>query len=242
MDRRTFGLGASAALLSTAAARAEGGPGALDGPRRQPQRQQAKFLILMLHGFGSDGADMIGLAPDFQAYAPTAAFAAPNGPFKMQGGYSWFPVGAPTGAKAPKGAPAEAGAPQGLEAFIDDELERHNLRPERLILIGFSQGASAVLNAGLRSKAPPAAIVAFSGFNLSPKGLKREERRPPVLLIQGDKDPRVPAGAEDKAVQVLKRAGAPATAYMLAGLGHGIDERGIRLAGELLRSVTGGAG
>jgi phospholipase/carboxylesterase len=239
MDRRTFAITASATLLGGGAALAAAQPGPLDGPRRPPQRPPARFLVVLLHGFGSNGADMIGLAPDFQRSVPTAAFAAPNGPYPIQDGYSWFPAGGPNnGAIGQSPAPVTASPARGLEPFIDAELVRYGLTPERLILVGFSQGASTALNTGLRRKILPAAIVAFSGANLWPDGLARGSRWPPVLLIQGDQDPRVPAGAQDKAVQLLRGLGAPVTAHMLPGLGHGIDDRGIRLAGELIRSVT----
>jgi phospholipase/carboxylesterase len=239
VDRRTFALAASASLLVGAGAHAAAQAGPLDGPRRAAPRPPAKFLIVLLHGFGSNGADMISLADNFQRYVPTAACVAPNAPYAIEDGYSWFPARGPSaggGQRAP--APTSAAAPRGLEAFIDAELARHGLGPERLILIGFSQGASTALNTGLRRKVPPAAIVAFSGANLSPDGLARGSQWPPVLLVQGDQDPRVPTGAQARAVQLLKDLGAPVTAHMLRGLGHGIDERGIELAGELIRSVT----
>lgn len=239
MDRRIFGLAASATLLGGPGVRAAAQPGPLDGPRRPPQRGPARFLVVLLHGFGSNGADMIGLAPELQPYVPTAAFAAPNAPYPIQDGYSWFPLGGANGGPGPqRPAPVAAGAPRNLEPFIDAELARYGLAPGRLILVGFSQGASTALNTGLRRKVLPAAIVAFAGANLSPDGLARGGRWPPVLLIQGDQDPRVPAGAQAKAVQLLKDLGAPVTAHMLPGLGHSIDDRGIRLAGALIRSAS----
>ena len=234
MDRRSFGIAATAAMIWGVKARAADGPSPLDGPRRPPQRPPAKYLILLLHGYGSDGADMIDLAADLQPYAPTAAFAAPNAPFDIEFGHSWYPIRRLSDGPAP----LEPSAPQGLDAFIKAELARYSLGPERLILIGFSQGASTVLNVGLRRGAPPMAIVAFSGAGLSPDGLTVGTRWPPVMLIQGDKDPRVPAGAQGKALRLMKRIGVSATAHMLPGLGHGIDGRGIRLAGELIRSAT----
>jgi phospholipase/carboxylesterase len=229
-------MGTAAALFCGVNARAA----MLDGPRLPPRRAPAKFLIVLLHGYGSNGADMIGLAPSFQPYAPTAAFAAPNGPYRIDDGYSWFTPQAPNnpGSAQARQAQAAAGGGPALDAFIEAELARDGLPPERLILLGFSQGASTVLNTGLRRKVPPTAIIAFSGANLSPVGLSRRTNWPPVLLIQGDQDPRVSVAAQQQALRVLKDIGAPATAHLLPGLGHEIDDRGIRLAGELLRSVT----
>ncbi|MDB5460439.1 MAG: prolyl oligopeptidase family serine peptidase [Caulobacteraceae bacterium] len=237
MDRRVFGIGAAATLLCSVKAAAQ--PGPRDGPRRPPERAPARSLIVLLHGFGSNGADMIGLAPSFQPYAPNAAFAAPNGPYAIDGGYSWFtPQDQNRISEHDRQARAAAGGGPALDAFLDAELARYKLAPERLILVGFSQGASTALNTGLRRKVLPAAIVAFSGANLAPAGLPRTGRRPPVLLIQGDQDPRVSPAAQQQAMRVLKDIGAPAQAHMLSGLGHDIDDRGIRLAGELIRSVT----
>ena len=239
MDRRTFGIGAAATLLRSVTAKAAGRPGPLDGPRRPPKRPPARFLVVLLHGFGSDGADMISLAPSFQSYSANAAFAAPNGPHVIDGGYSWFTPQTQNGAsEQDRQARAAGGGGPALEAFLDAELGRYGLAPERLILVGFSQGASTALNTGLRRKVLPAAIVAFSGANLAPAGLPRTGRLPPVLLIQGDQDPRVSPAAQQQAMRILKDIGAPAQARILPGLGHGIDDRGIRLAGELIRSVT----
>jgi phospholipase/carboxylesterase len=239
VHRRAFGIGAAATLFGGSLAWAAAGPQRLDGPRRPPTRSPARFLVVLLHGFGSDGADMAGLAPAFQAYAPTAAFAAPNGPFAVGGGYSWSAPQPQTGNRdADRARRAAAGGGPALDAFIEAELARYGLGPERLILLGFSQGTSVALNTGLRRATPPAAVIAFSGANLAAEGLPRTGRRPPVLLIQGDQDPMVAAGAQQKAMDLLRQIGAPVQAHMLPGLGHGIDERGVRLAGDLLRSVT----
>jgi phospholipase/carboxylesterase len=183
---------------------------------------------------------MISLAPSFQPYAPTAAFAAPNGPYRIDDGYSWFPPADPNHHSSEQELQARAatGGGPALDAFIDAELARNGLAPERLVLVGFSQGASTALNTGLRRRVPPAAIVAFSGANVAPAGLTRRDHWPPVLLIQGDQDPRVTPAAQQQALRLLKDLGAPVSAHLLPGLGHEIDDRGIKLAGDLLRSAT----
>ncbi len=208
----------------------------LDGPRRAPTTPPARFLIVLLHGFGSDGADLIGLAPELQPYLPSAAFASPNAPFRIDGGYSW----ASAEDRAPsRGLSAEAASGGAvLAAFIDAELARYSLAPDRLILIGFSQGASLALNAGLRRPTPPAAVIAFAGSNIVADGLPPGAKRPPVLLAQGKEDPRVRPEGQSEALKILEMIGAPAQGHILPGLEHGIDGREIRLAGELIRSVT----
>jgi phospholipase/carboxylesterase len=236
LNRRAFGFAAAAGVLFGGGARAQSTH--LDGPRQPPLHGPARNLIVLLHGFGSDGADMIDLAPSLQPYAPSAAFAAPNGPYRQDGGYSWFaPANGARTSEAERQARAAAGGGPALQAFIDAELARYELAPERLILVGFSQGGSTSLNSGLRLRVLPEAIVAFSGANLSPAGLPREGRLPKVLLIQGDQDPRVAPGAQQQALRVLMDIGAKAEGHILPGLGHAIDDRGLRLAGEFIRMI-----
>ncbi len=233
MNRRDLGLGAVFVLTAPALAFAADLP-KLDGPRKPALKAPAKFLMVLLHGYGSNGDDLFGLARDFQAFAPTAAVVAPNAPVPMGGGaYSWLPErpGGPLRTSALEGGPT-------LNAFLDAELAKNRLTPDKLILIGFSQGSVMALNIGLRRTVPPAAIIGYSGARLQTDGLKLGALKPPVLLIQGDQDDRARPADQAPALKQLIDLGVPAKAHMLKGLGHNIDERGIRLAGALLRTVT----
>jgi phospholipase/carboxylesterase len=237
MNRREIVIAASAALtgLSAACAQERTAAPALTETHRLPAPSaQARFLIVLLHGFGSNAADLFNLAADLQAFAPTAAVAAPDAPVAMGGGaYSWMT------AQERDGPPGSAAAAMvHLNGLLDAELARHGLSPEKLILIGFSQGAVMALNTGLRRPVPPAAIIAFSGARLDPAGLPAGPARPPVLLIEGAQEDRFPPGTQDAAFKVLKEAGFPVEAHVLSNLGHNIDHRGIDLAGALLRSVA----
>ena len=67
----------------------------LDGPRLKPAREPATHLVVLCHGYGSDGNDLIGLAPHWRGLLPGAAFASPNAPSHCDqnpGGYQWFPL------------------------------------------------------------------------------------------------------------------------------------------------------
>ncbi len=231
MDRRTFGIATAAALVAGAPAHAAV-PEQLDGPRQAAARQPVRFLIVFLHGFGSNGADMIGLAPELAPYEANAAFASPNAPYGQDDGfYSWVSPEDRRAGVAPGFEPV-------LGAFLDAELARNRLTPDKLILIGFSQGSSAALNVGLRRAVPPAAIIAFAGNGLKPDGLSRTGRHPPVLLSQGSEDDRVTTEGQAQAARLLKDIGAPVQTRILPGLGHGIDDRCIRLAGEAIRAAV----
>jgi phospholipase/carboxylesterase len=214
----------------------------LDGPRLNPERPPATHLVVLCHGYGSDGNDLIGLAPHWKALLPGAAFVSPNAPERCSqspSGYQWFPLSRIDPHETLRGV--EAAAPK-LDAFLDEELARLNLTGDKLALAGFSQGAMMSLHVGLRRKVLPAAIVAFSGMLAGPEALPKRPQYPPVLLVHGDADQVVPPGALFMSAQALGAAGAPVQWHMAQGLGHGIDPTGLALGGRFIRDAFLGRG
>jgi phospholipase/carboxylesterase len=136
---------------------------ALSGPTLAPARGPATHLVVLVHGYGADGQDLLGLANHWQGLLPTVAFAAPNAPTRVPGspGYQWFPISRIDPHEMQKGV--EVAGPQ-LDEYLDGELARLGLPPENLALAGFSQGTMLSLHVGLRRKVRPAAIVGFSGL------------------------------------------------------------------------------
>ena len=231
MNRRELTISATAALLTVRAARAADKIVPIDGPRRKAPRGPAKWLFVLLHGFGSNGDDMYSLAPVFQDAVPTAALVAPNAPVSIGGGaYSWLRT---TGAQGPFMDGAAA-----VNAFIDAELNRQGVPPERLLLIGFSQGSSLAINVGIRRAVPPAVVVAYEGARLDMANLPQGKTKPPLLLVRGTDDDRVAPAMFDDTVATLKRIGLPVRTSVLDGLAHNIDDRGIKAAIDLIKSVT----
>src|SRR5450432_4128768 len=206
----------------------------LTGPTLAPANGNATHLVVLVHGYGADGQDLIGLAPHWQRLLPTAAFAAPNAPMRVPGGpgYQWFPISRIDPHEMQKGV--EAAGPV-LDAYLDGELARLGLPPERLALVGFSQGTMLSLHLGLRRKA--AAIVGFSG--LLP-GAPPAGEMPPVLLTHGDSDTVIPPQAMFLAAAQLGLAGARVQWHLAPGMGHGIDPEGMALAGQFLNLALRG--
>jgi phospholipase/carboxylesterase len=212
----------------------------LDGPRLAPQRPPASHLVVLCHGYGSDGQDLIGLAPHWRGLIPGAAFVSPNAPERCAmspSGYQWFALSRIDPQETLRGA--EAAAPK-LEAFLDAELARLNLTGDRLALVGFSQGAMMSLHVGMRRKVMPAAIVGFSGVLVGPETLPRLAKPPPVLLLHGDADTVVPPGALFMSATALGAAGVPVQWHLTKGLGHGIDPEGLALAGRFIADAFSG--
>jgi phospholipase/carboxylesterase len=208
----------------------------LSGPRLAPAKGTATHLVVLLHGYGADGNDLIGLAPHWQQMLPTAAFVAPNAPTPVPGsaGYQWFPLTRMDPHELARGV--AAAAPQ-LEEYLDAELARLALPPERLALAGFSQGTMMSLHVGLRRKVLPAAIIGFSGLLASPPP---EGEKPPILMTHGDADTVIPAQAMLMAAMALGAAGACVQWHLAPGMGHGIDPAGMVMAGEFLGQAFSG--
>lgn len=213
----------------------------LSGPSVEPASGlPARQLVVLLHGVGSDGADLIALAPYVAEALPDAAFIAPDGPFEcdMTGfGRQWFSL--QDRSTAALAAGIRATRPH-LDAFIDQELANRGLTDSDLALVGFSQGTMMALHLGPRRPRACAAIVGFSGAVVAPETLAEELRsRPRVLLVHGDADEVVNPACLGHAEQALAATGIPVLADMRPGLGHSIDGPGLGLAIAFLRQAFG---
>ena len=203
----------------------------LSGPRLEPLEGPASHLVVLVHGYGSDGNDLIGLAPHWQSQMPGAAFVAPNGPDPVPGspGFQWFPISRIDPREMQTGV--ESAGPL-LEQFLDEELARLSLPPERLILVGFSQGTMLSLHVGLRRATPPAAIIGLSGLLAGPPPQRQDG--PPIFLSHGDADQVIPVQAMLAAATTLGTAGRAVQWHLAHGVGHGVDPETMALAGGFL--------
>jgi phospholipase/carboxylesterase len=210
----------------------------LSGPRLPPLRGAATHLVVLVHGYGADGNDLISLAPIWQRAMPTVAFAAPNAPEPCGAGfgYQWFPISRLDPREMAHGVEAAADT---LDGFLDSELTRLNLTADKLALVGFSQGTMMALHVGLKRAAKPAAIIGFSGL-LAGAAQDPAQDAPPILLVHGDADQMIPVAAMFASAGSLGASGAAVQWHVSPGVGHSIDEAGLALgAGFLLRAFRG---
>lgn len=213
----------------------------MNGPRLAPlSGSKPNSLVILIHGYGSNGDDLISLARIIQPSLPGAAFVAPNAPSqipRMAAAHQWWPI--ETFSIAERAAGAASAAPA-LDAFIAQELEKAGLADDRLLLVGFSQGTMMALHVGLRRTARLAGIVGISGMLVAPELLQADLRsRPPVLLIHGTEDGVVPFGSMDLAATTLTAAGVPVQTHASPGAGHNVGEDGLHAATEFARRVLG---
>lgn len=206
----------------------------LSGPERPPASGgKPDSLIILLHGLGSDGQDLISLTPFFAPDLPRTHFISPNAPAACDMapmGYQWFSLRDWSPQSMLKGAHEAAPI---LNLFIDLQLKRFSLAENRLALIGFSQGTMMSLYVALRRPTPCAAVLGYSGALIGEQGIVS---KPPVCLVHGREDTVVPFGAMALSEAVLKQHGIPVQTHARPDLGHGIDPEGIEIGKKFLKS------
>ncbi len=207
----------------------------LDGPAVAPASGNApKALVVLLHGVGADGNDLIGLAHEWAPMLPDAAFLSPHAPFPYDMapmGRQWFSLQERTAAAIMAGIQS---AEPVLNRFLDRQLAEHGLTDDRLALVGFSQGTMMALFTAPQRPQPCAAVVGYSGALFAARPLETAPSKPPVLLVHGDADEVVPVQATINAGSALAAAGFEVQSEIRPGLPHGIDPAGLRLGGEFL--------
>jgi phospholipase/carboxylesterase len=211
----------------------------LDGPTQPPAAGgEPDSLVILLHGYGSNGDDLIGLAPYWAEFLPRTLFWSPHAPEPVPGypgGRQWFPITAMDPHRLAQGARAAHGV---LDEAITQAMARHGVTPARTALVGFSQGTMMALHAGLRRAAPLAGVLGYSGALVAPETLPAEmTAKPPILLVHGDQDDMVPIEAMFAALEGLSAAGHGAQFHVSPGLGHSIGPDGLAAGGAFLKGV-----
>lgn len=215
----------------------------LKSQRREAASGIVRSTVVFLHGYGADGADLLGLADPLGPHLPDTSFHAPDAPDQSLAnplGYQWFPIPWLDGTPEAQAGIAMAAAADDLNAYLDGVLEEEGLTAEKLALFGFSQGTMMSLQVAPRRAEPVAAIAGFSGRLLAPGRLAEEAvSKPPVLLVHGDADEVVPFASMSEAGDALVGAGFETYAHVMQGTGHGIAPDGLSVALAFLRDKLG---
>lgn len=213
----------------------------LKSARRGPAAADA--VIVFLHGYGADGADLLGLADPLSPHLPGTAFYAPDAPERSLNnpmGYQWFPIPWLDGSSEAQARQAMGRSIAALDAFLDKVLADEGLAADRMALVGFSQGTMMALHVAPRRDKAVAGIVGFSGRLLAPDLLAAEARvKPPVLLAHGDQDPVVPFADMGLAGRALEQAGFTVHSHVMQGTPHGISPDGLSAALGFLKRHLG---
>lgn len=189
---------------------------------------EARLAVIMIHGRGAGPRNIIDLAPSIDH--PDAAYLAPA----ARGG-TWYPQSfmAPI-------AQNEPGISSGISVIhgLVDEAIAAGIPAERIVLLGFSQGACLASTAAHRRPMRYGGVIAFSGALIGPPETQWPEagdfRSTPVFFGCSDQDAHVPAARVRESEIVFRRMKADVTARIYPGMGHLVNEDEIRFVKELL--------
>ena len=156
----------------------------LEFKRRGSASGADSSVVLFLHGYGADGADLLGLAEPLAPHLPDTTFVAVDAPERSMAnpmGFQWFPIPWIDGSSEAVAAEGMRRSARKLDDFIDKVLADEGLTPDRLVLFGFSQGTMMSLHVAPRRAEAVAGIVGFSGRLMVPEALAAEaQSKPPV--------------------------------------------------------------
>jgi phospholipase/carboxylesterase len=211
--------------------------------RRAALSGETGSVVVLLHGYGADGTDLLGLADPLAPHMPDTVFVAPDAPERCKNnpfGFQWFPIPWLDGSSEEAAAASLSVSAELLDAFLDGVLESEGVRPDRLVLLGFSQGTMMSLHVAPRRAEPVAGVVGFSGRLLAPERLAAEAvSKPPVLLVHGDADDVVPVASLREAGDALTAAGFETYGHVMRGTAHGIAPDGLSVALAFMREKLG---
>ncbi len=216
----------------------------LKAGRKGPLSGTTRSVVVFVHGYGANGADLLGLADPLGEHLPDTLFVAPDAPESVPGmpfGYQWFPIPWLDGSSQEEAERGMQAAAEDLNAFLDALMVDEDVLPEQVVLFGFSQGSMMSLHIAPRRDDPVAGVVAFSGRLLNPEALAQEVKvRFPVLLVHGDQDDMVPIQSLPEAAEALQKAGfRDVYAHVMKGTGHGIAPDGLGVALAFMRDKLG---
>ena len=202
--------------------------------------KDATRMVVFLHGYGANGADLLGLADALMPHMPDTVFVAPDAPEESPnpGGYQWFGIPEFDGTAPETRDASITRSADDLDELIDHLMVQYDFAGEQVVLFGFSQGAMMSLMVGPRREDQLAGIVAFSGRLLDPEGLADgAATKPPVLLIHGDRDPVVSPHHMPEAAEALGQAGFEVFGHVMRGTEHGIAPDGLQVALAFMRRM-----
>jgi phospholipase/carboxylesterase len=211
--------------------------------RRDSLSGETGSVVVLLHGYGADGTDLLGLADPLAPHMPDTVFVAPDAPERCKNnpfGFQWFPIPWLDGSSQEAAEASQTVSAGKLDRFLDGVLAAEGLRPDRMVLLGFSQGTMMSLHVAPRRSEPVAGVVGFSGRLLSPERLAAEAvSKPPVLLVHGDADDIVPIASLREAGEALTQAGFETYGHVMRGTAHGIAPDGLSVALAFMREKLG---
>jgi len=195
-----------------------------------PVLEEAESAVVLIHGRGDSSRGILALAEEFQA--PGTAFLAPQAV-----SFSWYPYSFLS--EVEQNEPWLSSALDRVEAAVT--AVRKVIPEQRVVLMGFSQGACLALEFAARNTRRYGGVVAFSGGLIGPDGTPRDYpgslEGTPVFLGCSDVDAHIPVDRVHESAHVMNGLGGEVEERIYPGMGHTINEDEIAWASRLLTSI-----
>jgi phospholipase/carboxylesterase len=191
----------------------------------------ARAAVVLVHGRGASAESMLGLANAFAT--PDIAYIAPQA-----SSGSWYPYSfmAPIAQNEP-----HLGKALDTLARVVDDLKQQGIPAERVVLLGFSQGACLALEFAARNAERFGGVTALSGALIGPEGTTWDYpgqlAGTPVFLGCSDVDSHIPLARVHESASVLRRLGGDVTEIIYPGMGHTIVQDEIDHVEKILRGL-----
>ena len=211
--------------------------------KKMPISGKCDSLVILIHGYGADGGDLLGLADSLGPHMPSTVFVAPDAPHRCQmnpSGFEWFPIPWIDGSSEVDSRLIMEQSIDTVNIFIDEIMNIEGINEQNTILLGFSQGTMLSLHLAPRRALPFAGVVGFSGRLLEPESLEDELKvKMPILLAHGDGDDVVPFESMADAANNLTMNGFTVYTHIAKGVGHGISPDGLGTALQFMNNMLG---
>ena len=199
-------------------------------------KNKPKQIIILCHGYGGDGQDIIALALNWRRFLPDAVFLCPNAPEVCKVnplGYQWFDM---TVENEETILEKSLVAEKKLNTFLDQILDDFQLDITNLALVGFRQGSMMVIQAALKKKEQINCLVAYSGKIINKQHLTENIfSRPKIFLMHGDKDTIISPSHLLESKEFLVQQNLKIKTKLFKNCEHKISVEGSSLGLEFLR-------
>lgn len=205
----------------------------LSHPGESPQK-----IVVMLHGYGANGADLLSLSTYWRDLGPVVEFIAPNAPYPCEAypiGFQWYSL---SDRNLDRMLPEANATLKMLKAYLDQVIDSRRLTWNDVVVMGFSQGGRMATMLGLSTLDSVAGILSYSGALYGADRIPICSRSP-LCLIHGDADPIVDFEVSEHACITFKEQGLEADLYRCPGLDHGIDDLGIQIGFDFMKKCFG---
>ena len=193
-------------------------------------KNKPQQVIVLCHGYGGDGQDISNLAIHWQRFLPETIFLCPNAPeicSVNSQGYQWFDLSSD---KEELILEKSLVAEEKLNTFIDQILNNFQLEPNKLALVGFSQGCMMSIQIALKKKKQISCLIGYSGKVINQKHLSDNiHSKPKIFLMHGANDTLVPPTHLLEAKEYLVKHGLKIKTKMFKDCEHRIPVEGVSL-------------